>query len=176
MTTLPDEMLRPLVAEAVRAALGDVRRGAAADGAHAAPAAPSTPAQQPAPVPGRTVEQVRLGDDRELNAFVRRIVSLSANPRTRQQLVSGQLRFALDRTGPTRTSSTHVPGAHTAGARTAGAHTAGAHRVERGAVTERTVLAVAERGQDLLLGRQAVLTPLARDRARALGVRFEKES
>jgi hypothetical protein len=48
-------------------------------------------------------------------------------------------------------------------------------RVERGAVTERTVARAAADGCRLVLGRRAVLTPLARDKARVLGVEIEKE-
>jgi hypothetical protein len=48
-------------------------------------------------------------------------------------------------------------------------------RIDRGAVTERAVLRAAADGTRLLLGRGAVLTPLARDRARSLGVEIEKE-
>jgi len=48
-------------------------------------------------------------------------------------------------------------------------------RVEKGAVTERMVAAAAKAGAALLLGPRAVLTPLARDKARALGVPVQKE-
>ncbi len=48
-------------------------------------------------------------------------------------------------------------------------------RVDTGAVTERMVSAAAQAGERLVLGRAAVLTPLARDRARAAGVEIEKE-
>jgi hypothetical protein len=48
-------------------------------------------------------------------------------------------------------------------------------RVEKGAVTERTVAAAAQAGASLVLGPRAVLTPLARDKARALGVPVRKE-
>ena len=37
------------------------------------------------------------------------------------------------------------------------------------------VSAAAQAGERLVLGRSAVLTPLARDRARATGVEIEKE-
>lgn len=156
MTAVPDELLRPLVAQAVRAALGDLRSGGS-------PALGSSPVEGGGTpgAGGRSVERVRLADDRDLDAFVRRVVALCGNPRARQQLVSGQLRFSLD---------------GVAGGAGAGLRTGGAHRVERGAVTERTVTEAAGRGQDLQLGRKAVLTPLARDRARALGVRIEKEN
>jgi hypothetical protein len=48
------------------------------------------------------------------------------------------------------------------------------HRVERGAVTERAVNAAAAAGAALSIGPRAVLTPLARDRARTLGVVIER--
>ena len=48
-------------------------------------------------------------------------------------------------------------------------------RVDRGAVTERRVAQAAAEGARLVVGRRAVLTPLARDRARTLGVVIEKE-
>jgi hypothetical protein len=48
-------------------------------------------------------------------------------------------------------------------------------RVEKGAVTERMVAAAAKAGAALVLGPRAVLTPLARDKARALGVPVQKE-
>jgi hypothetical protein len=47
--------------------------------------------------------------------------------------------------------------------------------VERGAVTERAVAAAAAAGARLVLGPGAVLTPLAKDKARALGVPIDKE-
>jgi hypothetical protein len=48
-------------------------------------------------------------------------------------------------------------------------------RIEKGAVTERMVAAAAKAGASLVLGPRAVLTPLARDKARALGVPVQKE-
>ncbi len=42
-------------------------------------------------------------------------------------------------------------------------------------MTERAVIAAARAGERLVLGPRAVLTPLARDKARALGVLVEKE-
>jgi hypothetical protein len=48
-------------------------------------------------------------------------------------------------------------------------------RIERGAVTERAVVAASKNGGRIVLGRGAVVTPLARDKARALGVALDKE-
>jgi hypothetical protein len=57
----------------------------------------------------------------------------------------------------------------------AGAGTGTVQRIEKGAVTERMVAAAAKAGAALVLGPRAVLTPLARDKARALGVPVHKE-
>ena len=46
--------------------------------------------------------------------------------------------------------------------------------MEKGAVTERAVIAAAAAGARLVLGPRAVMTPLARDKARALGVPIER--
>ena len=62
-----------------------------------------------------------------------------------------------------------------ASAGTTGPAPASACRIEKGAVTERHIKAIAESQQRLVLGRAAVLTPLAREQARALGVAIEKE-
>ncbi len=52
----------------------------------------------------------------------------------------------------------------------------GTLRVDRGAVTERKVDEAARTGARLVLGPRAVLTPLAREKARAKGIAIERES
>src|ERR671922_128651 len=56
-----------------------------------------------------------------------------------------------------------------------GAAPAGAIHVARGAVTERKVDEAARTGARLVLGPRAVLTPLAREKARAKGIAIERE-
>jgi hypothetical protein len=167
------DVLRQLVREVLRDVLPGLAAGAGADAAPspvASGAPPSgTPAVSPAgraappavrPVaasPGGTgVQPVRLATDEELHAFVLHVLALAGNPKRRGDLLAGRLRFTL------------APGGR------ADASVAD-HRVEKGAVTERAVQAAASAGARLVLGRRAVLTPLARDRARALGVPIEKE-
>ncbi len=104
----------------------------------------------------RDVETVSLRTDAELGAFVTRLLHLFENPKHRADLRAGRLRFRLP---PQRAAGAARP----------------AHRIEKGAVTEAAVRAAAQAGARLVLGRRAVLTPLARDRARAAGVEIEKE-
>ena len=102
------------------------------------------------------VETVSLRNDADLDAFVKRLLRLFENPKQRDALRAGRLRFRL--------AAAAGPGS-----------VQPAHRVDKGAVTEAMVNQAARAGARLVLGRRAVLTPLARDRARAAGVEIERE-
>ncbi|MEK7862858.1 MAG: hypothetical protein AAB295_06285 [Chloroflexota bacterium] len=125
-----------------------------------APSMTESPAEHPAPAAmpdGATVECVALRSDADLDAFVRALVRRSENPRNRMAILSGKVRFQL------------------AAAPAASASAAPAIRVEMGAVTERAVKEAAKAGARLVLSPRAVLTPMARDCARSLGIDIEKE-
>ncbi len=103
-----------------------------------------------------SVQVVSIRTDAELGSFVLHLLHLFENPKHRDALRAGRLRFRLAATavgGPAQPS----------------------HRIEKGAVTEAMVAASARAGARLVLGPRAVLTPLARDRARAAGVEIVKE-
>jgi hypothetical protein len=102
---------------------------------------------------------VRLGTDAELHEFALRVLRLADNPKMRRDLIGGRIRFRL--------------AGETSGQAAAAARPE--HRVDKGAVTERAVAAAASSGARLVLGPRAVLTPLAKDKARALGVPIERE-
>jgi len=110
-----------------------------------------------APEPGATTtaEPVVLRTDADLDAFIRRVASLCADAGRRSALQDGRHGFRLA-TGTAVAARDVI-------------------RVERGAVTERAVRTAAAAGARLVLGRGAVLTPLARDRARSMGVPVERE-
>ena len=103
-----------------------------------------------------SVEVVSLRTDADLGNFVLHLLHLFENPKHRDALRAGRLRFRL--------AAAAVPGSAQP-----------SHRIEKGAVTEAMVAASARAGARLVLGRRAVLTPLARDRARAAGVEIVKE-
>ena len=110
-------------------------------------------------------ETVNLSTDEDLAAFVKRLLDLDQDQCA--ELRSGRKRFRLAAAPPA--ASAGGPAAP------AGAGASPVRRIERGAVTEAVVNQAARAGQRLVLGRGAVLTPLARDRARASGVQIEKE-
>lgn len=161
--------LRALVRDVVREAVRDAGAAAKTPGPVAvppppapAPPAPPTVADQfgvdptgPRAVDGKNrTETVQLSNDRDLDSFVRKLLRLFESPKTRADLKAGRLSFRL--AGSTRSSG------------------GGAiHRIETGAVTERHIADMA--GGTLVLGRKAVLTPLAREKARTLGITIEKE-
>jgi hypothetical protein len=99
------------------------------------------------------VDTVRITTDSDLDSFVRQLLRLFENPKTRADLRNGRLSFRL-----AAASSATAP-----------------HRIDSGAVTERHIVDIAASGGSLTLGRKAVLTPLAREKARALGVSISKE-
>jgi hypothetical protein len=99
---------------------------------------------------------VRIATDDDLRDFALRVLKIADNPRLRRDLIGGRIRFRLAE-------------------QPAGAASRPAHRVDKGAVTERAVAAAAKAGARLVLGPRAMLTPLARDKARTLGVPIEKE-
>ena len=93
-------------------------------------------------------EAVRIGTDAELQAFVARLSS----PGVIETVRAGKLRFALAQTAHVSTS---------------------AGDVVEGVISEQKISALAAKGT-LILGSTAVLTPLARDRARKLGLKIER--
>jgi catechol 2,3-dioxygenase-like lactoylglutathione lyase family enzyme len=107
--------------------------------------------------------EVTLRTDADLDAFVRRVAALCEDAAQRAELRNGRRRFRLaSGAGAAASAPPAVSGS--------------VLRFDRGAVTERAVKKAAADGVRLVVGRRAVLTPLARDKARSLGVVIEKES
>ncbi|WP_308464356.1 hypothetical protein [Ferrimicrobium sp.] len=101
-------------------------------------------------------ETITIRNDTELGDFVLRLLHVFENPKHREDLRTGRLRFHLA-SAPHTGASTPV------------------RRIEQGAVTEAMVRDAARAGAQLVLGKNAVMTPLARDRARSDGVVVERE-
>jgi hypothetical protein len=143
------DILRELLAEALAGTNGS---GVTPQVPPPPVAAVHRPATWEAPAGG--VERVSLAGDDDLNRFVRDILTRA----DREAILAGRVRFTLAGAGASRAEGT------------------GPTRIDRGAVTERTVAAAAKAGGRLVLGPRAVLTPLAREKARALGIEIEREA
>jgi hypothetical protein len=128
-------------------------------------------------------ETVNLSTDEDLAVFVARLLDL--DPQTREDVRAGRMRFRLAATvRPQQVPPSPLPlqplqpqALHGTVGRTVLNGSAGVpvRRIERGAVTENMIRDAARAGERLVLGPGAVLTPLARDRARASGVEITKE-
>jgi hypothetical protein len=150
------EEARKLVRELLQEALGNGNGMPAAvpPPPVAAVHRPSTWAQPAAPgevigggaAAANDVVAVTISSDADLDRFVRSVLEHA------DAIRQGRLRFTLG-----------------------GGASTGAMRVAHGAVTERTIRKAADAGGRLVLGPGAVLTPLAREKARALGVDIERE-
>ena len=96
-----------------------------------------------------TSETVRLANDQDIAAFISRIIE----PATLEKIKAGKLRFTL---GGMTTQSV-----------------ASSSELLSGVITEQRIDKLSSTGT-LVLGPGAVLTPLARDRARKLGLKIER--
>lgn len=98
--------------------------------------------------PKQGTESVRIGTDAELQAFIAHLSS----PGVIESVRAGKLRFTLGQTTPVSASTGDIL---------------------EGVISEQKISALAAKGT-LILGPTAVLTPLARDRARKLGLKIER--
>jgi hypothetical protein len=147
------EAIRAMVRQVLRDALPEaVREKIAAQAADAA--APKKKEVRSAESDSSKTEDVAITTDAELAAFVRRVIE------QREAIQAGRLKFRLKRARKT---------AETESARV------GSERIDKGIVTEKKVIAAAKAGKRLVVGKGVVLTPLARDKARQLGVQIERE-
>lgn len=175
MRDLVRQVLRDVLPEAIRAnASLRATTGGPADAARAArppaakPRAEASP--RPAPAEHRTmIEEVALYTDRDLAQFVRRLARLLDHPADREAVQAGRHQFRLKRVRPAACSPDL--GAPSDPARPIGA----VERIAQGVVKESMVVAAAKAGARLVLGKKVVVTPLARDKARQLGVRIERD-
>jgi hypothetical protein len=147
MSTPESDLLRQMVRQVLREIVPETM--SAAQAATQAPAA-------------RTVS---IDSDADLASFARLVAT--ASDEERAAIVAGTRTFRLS-PGSQGSAATPVPRA----SEPAGAAVV---RIESGPVTERAVRDAAAAKARIVLGRKAVLTPLARDRARAAGVEISRE-
>ena len=116
-----------------------------------------------ASAPGAAEERVAVANDADLVAFARRVLSLAGDPAKAKEIAAGRYPFRLDRlAAPQHTApAPHAPAAQS-------------HRIDSGIVTESTLNKLPRGLSRLLLGPGVTVTPLAKDRARALGLTFER--
>ncbi|MDX1425902.1 MAG: hypothetical protein R3322_22350 [Kiloniellales bacterium] len=179
------EEIRRMVRELLRDA---VARGGVPE-PHAAPS-PATPPATPASEVGGLAERVRaalaggaggsgieiaIAGDADLNAFARQVALCALERDLLGAIASNRVRFRLaagapgTARGPAAGSVVASTPSETAPA-VAPAADGGAFRWEQGLLGETKITEIARTHDKLVLGRRALLTPLAWDRARSLGL------
>jgi hypothetical protein len=122
------------------------------------------------PAPATAEERVAIASDADLVGFARRVLSLAGDPAKAKEIAAGRYPFRLDR--PATAQASAVPAPRATAQSTAPA--AQSHRIDSGVVTESTLNKLPRGLSRLLLGPSVTVTPLAKDRARALGLTFER--
>ncbi len=105
-------------------------------------------------------ESVRIASDADLAAFVQRVVKLLGDPAAANGVRSGRHRFTLGGAATTPPVPERAAGGNSI--------------VLDGTVTEAKINKCAGAGA-VVLAADAVITPLARDRARTLGLKIERK-
>jgi hypothetical protein len=139
-------MMVPQERDGMRALVREVIREALADARKGAGSGNAAPAI--------AVEPVRIASDADLAVLVRRIADLMRDPATAARIEAGTLRFRL--AGPPQAADAVPAGV-----------------LQSGLVNERAIDALPE-GATLRLAMTAVVTPLARDRARQRRISLER--
>jgi hypothetical protein len=145
-------LLRDLVRAVIAEALAAIRRPKSA---------PASAAE----------ERVTIASDADLVAFARRVLSLAGDPAKAKEIAAGRYPFRLERSAQVSAQAS-APAVPPSQQRLQPA--AQSHRIDSGVVTE-SVLNKLPRGlKRLLLAPGVTVTPLAKDRARTLGLTLER--
>jgi hypothetical protein len=113
------------------------------------------------PRPDLREERVTIGSDADLAAFAARLLELSKDDQARRDIEEKRHVFRL-------ASAPHL------GAASPASPVPQLQRIEAGMVSERQIDALPPGTTQVVLGASVRLTPLARDRARARGITFER--
>jgi hypothetical protein len=122
-----------------------------------------------APAPAPAEERITIASDADLIAFARRVLSLAGDPAKAKEIAAGRYPFRL-----ARPAAQHAAALVSQPVTATVAPAAQSHRIDSGVVTESTLNKLPRGLQRLLLGPGVTVTPLAKDRARALGLTFER--
>ena len=122
-----------------------------------------------APASGPAEERIAIANDADLAGFARRVLSLAGDPAKAKEIAAGRYPFRLERPA-TAAQASAAPAPRAAPP----APAVQSHRIDSGVVTESTLNKLPRGLAKLLLGPGVTVTPLARDRARALGLTFER--
>lgn len=119
-----------------------------------------------APAPATAEERVAIAGDADLVAFARRVLSLAGDPAKAKEIAAGRYPFRLERHAPAPVPTATAPQRVQSSGQS--------HRIDSGVVTESLLNKLPRGLSRLLLAPGVTVTPLAKDRARSLGVTLER--
>jgi hypothetical protein len=174
------EALRALIRQVLRDAVpADLQKKLSAALAKKSGATPAITKAKSAPAFAEDLgEEVLIASDADLNSFVQRLLAMADDGATREALKSGQRKFRLARKAgrlPATPRHHHREENHRPVSSQGGASRSEGNRIDRGLVAERHIVAAAKNGKKLTVAKGVAVTPLARDKARQLGVVIERE-
>jgi hypothetical protein len=124
------------------------------------------PAQGATAPESRAVENVRIAGDADLVAFARKVLSLASDPAKAKEIAAGRYPFRLE--------AAVQPAAPKSAPAQSPAPAAQSVRIDSGVVTESLLNKLPRGTARLVLAPGVTVTPLAKDRARSLGLTFER--
>ena len=116
-------------------------------------------------LPSGAPAPIRIASDADLAAFARQVLSLAETPAIRDAILAGRHPFKLAGSNPVQSG----PAAQSAAQ--AASHS---HRLDKGVVTETTILKLPAGTSRLVLGPEVSITPLARDKAKSRNISIER--
>jgi hypothetical protein len=103
---------------------------------------------------------VRVASDADLAAFAKQVVTLATDPNIRKKIEAGQYPFKLEGSQGAAPSAAPSSGVSA--------------RIDKGVVTESTLIKLPRGTNRLQIGAEVSVTPLARDKAGSLGITIER--
>jgi hypothetical protein len=113
-------------------------------------------------------EKVRITNDQELAAFVKRIASASRQEQTRADMAAGRYAFMLDKGASQIQDGQRSPAESSRSDRIAG--------FDKGFINERQIDALNGDIEVVLINKAVRFTPLAIDKLRQRGIRIERKA
>jgi hypothetical protein len=104
--------------------------------------------------------RVRIASDADLAAFAKQVLALAADPSVQRKIAAGQYPFRLE--GGQAASPGAAPSS------------GGSAHIDKGVVTESTLIKLPRGTRRLQIGPEVSVTPLARDKAGSLGITIER--
>ncbi|MFM9841688.1 MAG: hypothetical protein ACKVOI_01835 [Dongiaceae bacterium] len=174
-TAIDREALRGLIRQVLQDAVpADLQRKLSAALKSKAAVPKSARAAVSAVLADQRTEEISIASDADLQRFVQRLVALAEDAAGRDALKSGRIKFQLAKSGHRSPAILKRPQREVQNSAPA-AQSAGGYRIDRGLVAERHIVAAAKNGRKLTVAKGVAVTPLARDKARQLGVVIERE-